>query len=51
MVGLGVEGVIILGYEDCYVRFFDVNSGKFYNGYQCFGYFFLLIQLFRLVYL
>lgn len=25
----GVEGVIISGYEDRYIRFFDANSGKF----------------------
>ena len=25
----GVEGVIITGYEDRYIRFFDANSGKF----------------------
>lgn len=24
----GVEGVIISGYEDRYIRFFDANSGK-----------------------
>jgi striatin 1/3/4 len=24
----GVEGVIICGYEDRYIRFFDANSGK-----------------------
>lgn len=29
MAGSGVEGVIISGHEDCYVRFFDANSGKF----------------------
>jgi len=28
MAGSGVEGVIISGHEDCYVRFFDANSGK-----------------------
>ena len=27
MAGSGVEGVIISGHEDCYVRFFDANSG------------------------
>jgi striatin 1/3/4 len=26
----GVEGVIISGYEDRYIRFFDANSGMFY---------------------
>lgn len=25
----GVEGVVIAGYEDRYIRFFDANSGKF----------------------
>jgi striatin 1/3/4 len=30
MAGSGVEGVIISGHEDCYVRFFDANSGKFF---------------------
>jgi len=25
----GVEGVIISGHEDRYIRFFDANSGKF----------------------
>ena len=25
----GVEGVVIAGYEDRYIRFFDVNSGMF----------------------
>jgi striatin 1/3/4 len=29
MAGSGVEGVIISGHEDCYVRFFDANSGMF----------------------
>jgi len=29
MAGSGVEGVIISGHEDCYIRFFDANSGKF----------------------
>ena len=24
----GVEGVVIAGYEDKYIRFFDANSGK-----------------------
>ncbi|KAK3298065.1 WD40-repeat-containing domain protein [Chaetomium fimeti] len=28
MAGSGVEGVIISGHEDCYVRFFDANSGQ-----------------------
>ena len=28
MSGSGVEGVIISGHEDCYVRFFDANSGR-----------------------
>lgn len=28
MAGSGVEGVIISGHEDCFVRFFDANSGK-----------------------
>jgi striatin 1/3/4 len=27
----GVEGVVIAGYEDRYIRFFDANSGKFSN--------------------
>jgi striatin 1/3/4 len=31
MAGSGVEGVIISGHEDCYVRFFDANSGKLYQ--------------------
>jgi striatin 1/3/4 len=25
----GVEGVVIAGYEDRYIRFFDANSGMF----------------------
>lgn len=29
MAGSGVEGVIISGHEDRFVRFFDANSGKF----------------------
>lgn len=28
MAGSGVEGTIISGHEDCYVKFFDANSGK-----------------------
>ncbi|KAK3303949.1 WD40-repeat-containing domain protein [Chaetomium strumarium] len=28
MAGSGVEGVIISGHEDCYVRFYDANSGQ-----------------------
>ncbi|KAK4221770.1 WD40-repeat-containing domain protein [Podospora fimiseda] len=28
MAGSGVEGVIISGHEDCYIRFFDANSGQ-----------------------
>jgi len=28
MAGSGVEGVIISGHEDYYIRFFDANSGK-----------------------
>jgi striatin 1/3/4 len=28
MAGSGVEGVIISGHEDQFVRFFDANSGK-----------------------
>ncbi|SPQ20633.1 87bd52de-8d5c-4865-825c-5ed8e8f3e7d9 [Thermothielavioides terrestris] len=28
MAGSGVEGVVISGHEDCYVRFFDANSGQ-----------------------
>ncbi|KAK4120376.1 WD40 repeat-like protein [Parathielavia appendiculata] len=28
MAGSGVEGVIISGHEDCYVRLFDANSGQ-----------------------
>jgi striatin 1/3/4 len=28
MAGSGVEGTIISGHEDRYVRFFDANSGK-----------------------
>jgi striatin 1/3/4 len=31
MAGSGVEGVIISGHEDCYVRFFDANRGKLYQ--------------------
>lgn len=31
MAGSGVEGVIISGHEDCYVRFFDANSGKLFE--------------------
>jgi striatin 1/3/4 len=27
----GVEGVVIAGYEDRYIRFFDANSGKFWT--------------------
>lgn len=27
----GVEGVIISGYEDRYIRFFDANSGEYYS--------------------
>jgi striatin 1/3/4 len=29
MAGSGVEGTIISGHEDRYIRFFDANSGKF----------------------
>jgi striatin 1/3/4 len=29
MAGSGVEGTIITGHEDRFVRFFDANSGKF----------------------
>lgn len=29
MAGSGVEGTIISGHEDRFVRFFDANSGKF----------------------
>ena len=29
MAGSGIEGVIISGHEDRFVRFFDANSGKF----------------------
>lgn len=28
MAGSGVEGVVISGHEDCYIRFFDANSGQ-----------------------
>jgi striatin 1/3/4 len=28
MAGSGVEGVIISGHEDRFIRFFDANSGK-----------------------
>ncbi len=28
MVGMGVEGTVITGHEDCFVRFFDANSGE-----------------------
>lgn len=31
MAGSGVEGTIISGHEDRFVRFFDANSGKFYS--------------------
>lgn len=30
----GVEGVIISGYEDRYIRFFDANSGKLYYSWS-----------------
>lgn len=30
-----VEGVIISGYEDRYIRFFDANSGTFYHSCFC----------------
>lgn len=30
MAGSGVEGTIISGHEDRFVRFFDANSGKFH---------------------
>jgi striatin 1/3/4 len=30
MAGSGVEGVIISGHEDRFIRFFDANSGKFW---------------------
>lgn len=33
MAGSGVEGVIISGHEDRFVRFFDANSGKCMNRY------------------
>ncbi len=29
MAGSGIEGVIISGHEDRFIRFFDANSGKF----------------------
>lgn len=32
--GSGVEGTIISGHEDCYVRFFDANSGKSLNSFS-----------------
>lgn len=51
MAGSGVEGVIISGHEDCYVRFFDANSGKFHNGHQRLGHFPLLTQSPRSVHL
>ena len=36
MAGSGVEGTIISGHEDRFVRFFDANSGKFPNpGRSC----------------
>ncbi|KAK4183804.1 Striatin Pro11 [Podospora australis] len=28
MAGSGVEGVVISGHEDCYIRLFDANSGQ-----------------------
>lgn len=27
----GIEGVIISGHEDQFIRFYDANSGKFYS--------------------
>jgi len=36
MAGSGVEGVIISGHEDRYVRFFDANSGKYLSSFPTF---------------